>query len=234
MRSRLKKREDSPYPSLQAKCTSTELKEVNLLKPLPIHFDKAAHKYCWQPTGEWLAFSVTGIKSAGMSDRQRLALNKTKHLWEPRGCGVHAALESFLLARPQADIEFNEWIEPLLDHPFWNRVEPIAVEYRLCDLANSIGGSCDCLLRDRMTGKYLLCDLKTQGNILASTYSTDAQMGGYLSMLLQHHPAIPVAECITIWSRPGKAFITRKRSKDCLKAWDLALADFMQNHLVSF
>jgi len=148
MRSRLKKRGDSPYPGLRAKCKSTELKEVNLLKPLPIHFDKDAHKYCWQPTGEWLAFSVTGIKSAGMSDRQRLALNKTKHLWEPRGCGVHAALESFLLARPQADSEFNEWILPLLEHPFWDRVEPIAVEYRLCDLANSIGGSCDCLLRD--------------------------------------------------------------------------------------
>ena len=205
-----------------------------MLAPLPIHFDKAAHKYCWQPTGEWLAFSVTGIKGAGMGERQKMALEKTKHIWEPRGCGVHAALESFLLQQPQAPTEFNEWIKPLLDHPFWNRVKPVAVEYRLCDLANSIGGSCDCLLQDNVTGKYLLCDLKTQGNILASTYSTDAQMGGYLSMFLFHHPAIAVAECITVWSRPGKAFITRKRSKDCLAAWAMALADFKQNHMGSF
>jgi len=61
-----------------------------MLAPLPIHFDKAAHKYCWQPTGEWLAFSVTGIKGAGMGERQKMALEKTKHIWEPRGCGVHA------------------------------------------------------------------------------------------------------------------------------------------------
>jgi hypothetical protein len=205
-----------------------------MLAPLPIHFDKAAHKYCWQPTGEWLAFSVTGIKGAGMGERQKMTLEKTRHIWEPRGCGVHAALENFLLQQPQAPTEFNEWIQPLLDHPFWNRVKPVAVEYRLCDLANSIGGSCDCLLQDNLTGTYLLCDLKTQGNILANTYSTDAQMGGYLSMLLMHHPSIAVAECITVWSRPGKAFITRKRSKDCLTAWAMALADFKQNHMASF
>ena len=205
-----------------------------MLAPLPIHFDKAAHKYCWQPTGEWLAFSVTGIKGAGMGERQKMALEKTKHIWEPRGCGVHAALENFLLQQPQAPTEFNEWIQPLLDHPFWNRVKPVAVEYRLCDLSNSIGGSCDCLLQDNLTGTYLICDLKTQGNILASTYSTDAQMGGYLSMFLMHHPAIAGAECITVWSRPGKAFITRKRSKDCLAAWAMALADFKQNHMGSF
>jgi len=205
-----------------------------MLKPLPIRFDAAAHKYQWVPTGEWLAFSVTGIKSAGMTETQRLAFVKTRHIWEPRGCGVHAALESFLLKEPQGPTDYSEWIEPLLDHPFWDRVEPIAVEYRLCDLANSIGGSCDCLLRDRMTGKYLLCDLKTQGNILASTYSTDAQMGGYLSMFQQHHPAIAVAECITIWSRPGRAFITRVRSKNCLKAWNHTLAEFKLNHLDSF
>jgi hypothetical protein len=205
-----------------------------MLAALPIRFDPAAHKYQWQPTGEWLAFSVTGIKAAGITERQKLAFTKTRHIWEPRGCGVHAALEDFLLGRAQAPTEFNEWIEPLLDHSFWDRVEPIAVEYRLCDLANSIGGSCDCLLKDKLTGKYLLCDLKTQGNILASTYSTDAQMGGYLSMFLQHHPAIEISECLTVWSRPGKAFITRKRSKDCLAAWEKTLAEFKQNHLTSF
>ena len=205
-----------------------------MLKPLPIYFDEAAHKYCWQPTGEWLAFSVTRIKSAGMADSQRAALDKTRHIWEPRGKTVHSALEAHLLGLPQIESEYGEWVEPLLDHPFWDRVEPIAVEYRLCDLPNSIGGSCDCLLLDKATAPYLLCDLKTQGSLKAGCYSTDCQMGGYLSMFRHHHPAIEISEAITVWSRPGKTFLTRAKPDKCLEAWNTCLADFHENYLEVF
>ena len=217
-----------------------------MLEPLPIDFNEAAHRYQWQPTGEWLAHSVTQIKGASMADSQRAALDRTKHIWEPRGKTVHSALEAHLLGLGPVGLEpvglgpvglgleYGEWIKPLLNHPFWDQVDPVAVEYRLCDLANSIGGSCDCLLLEKSSGRYLLCDLKTQSSLKAGCYSTDCQMGGYLSMFCQHHPAIEISECITIWSRPGKTFVTRAKPDKCLETWGACLADFQANHLEVF
>lgn len=202
-----------------------------MLKPLPIKFHEDIHRYQWMPTGEWLAHSVTGIKGAALDESKRKALAATKHNWEPRGLAVHKALELFLTNSAVKHYQdYIDWIEPLLNQAFWQKVDVAAVEYRLCDLPNSIGGSCDCLLRDKSTGKYLLCDLKTQGTSRASTYSTDCQMGGYLSMFQSHHPSIVISECLTIWSRPGTAFITHAEPDVCLAAWQSCLMDFQLNY----
>ena len=76
-----------------------------MLEPLPIDFNEAAHRYQWQPTGEWLAHSVTQIKGASMADSQRAALDRTKHIWEPRGKTVHSALEAHLLGLGPVGLE---------------------------------------------------------------------------------------------------------------------------------
>lgn len=205
-----------------------------MLEPLPLHFDEEAHKYQWLPTGQWLPYSVTGVKGAGMLPKQRKAIDSTKHLWEPRGLTVHSALETYLLGEAQLDPgDYAEWIDPLLDHPFWDRVTPVAVEHRLCDLKHGIGGSCDALVQDKENGKLLLLDLKTQSSIKSGCYSTDAQMGGYLSMLIDHYQ-LDVAECITVWARPGKTFITRAKPDDCLSAWVDALDLFLHNYMETF
>jgi hypothetical protein len=192
-----------------------------MLDPLPISFFPDAHRYRWDPTGEILAHSVTQVKSIvhPMTDRQRKAIDDTKHIWEPRGTHVHACLESFLLGEALLDPgDYDEWVGPLLDHSFWRRVEPVAVEHRLCDLKHSIGGSCDALVRDKANGNLLLLDLKTQSSERAATYSTDIQLGAYLSFLIDHY-RVEVAECLTVWARPGKTVVTRAKPDDCLGAW---------------
>jgi hypothetical protein len=196
------------------------------LDPLPLHFDDDAHRYQWIPTGEWLAYSVTRVKAIDMSAKQRAALDRTKHIWEPRGKHVHSCLEAYLLGEALLDPgDYDDWVGPLLDHSIWKRVEPVAVEHRLCDLKHSVGGSCDALVRDKDNGKLLLLDLKTQGDAKASTYDTSVQLGGYLSMLIDHYQ-LDVDTCITVWSRPGKTVVTRAKPDDCLGAWVDALDAF--------
>lgn len=192
-----------------------------MLEPLPIHFDPVAHKYRWEPTGEWMAHSVTQVKSIvhPMTDRQRKAIDDTRHIWEPRGKHVHSCLESFLLGEALLDPgDYDAWVGPLLDHPFWRRVETEACEYRLVNLKHSIGGSLDALVRDKHTGKLLLLDLKTQSSERASTYDTSIQLGAYLSGLIDIH-GLAISECITVWARPGKTVVTRAKPDDCLGAW---------------
>ena len=198
-----------------------------MLAPLPIHFDASWHRYCWQPTGEWLLHSVTKVTGASKSESQKAVFLKTQHLWEPRGKHVHACLEAFLSGGPQLDAgDYGDWVEPLVAHPFWSKVTPLAIEYRVCDLGRSIGGSLDALVQHN-NGKVLLLDLKTQSSARASTYSTDAQLGGYLSMLKLHHPALYVDECLTVWSKPGKSVITRAAAAQCGAAWAGAVEQFM-------
>ena len=65
----------------------------------------------------------------------------------------------------------------------------------------------------------MLIDLKTQSSARANTYSTDQQLGAYLSMLVDHH-AIKIDECRTVWSRPEKTYVGEIQDPDqCLEAW---------------
>lgn len=189
-----------------------------MLEPLPILFDDEAHRYQWRPTGEWMAYSVTRVTGHKMSAKQRAALDATKHIWEPRGKHVHACQAQFLLGEALLDPgEYADWVDPLLADRFWRDVEPLAVEYAVCDRRRSVGGSLDALVRKQ--GKTVLLDLKTQSSEKASTYSTHAQLGGYLQMLIDHHK-IQIDEVRTIWCRPGKTVIGRSQSPDeCLAAW---------------
>ena len=193
-----------------------------MLDPLPIIFEEESHRYLWEPTQTWMTDSVTSVTGFDMPEKKRLAIEAHKHKWAPRGIAVHSALEKFF---KKIDIipeynEYDKWIWPLLDHPFIrDHFEPIAVEYRVCDLKNTIGGTLDALGVDKRTGNKVLIDLKTQSSARANTYNTDQQLGAYLSMLIDHH-AMKIDECRTVWSRPEKTYVGEIQDPDqCLEAW---------------
>ena len=196
-----------------------------MLKKLPILFEEESHRYCWEPTKTWMTDSVTSVTGFDMPAKKRAAIEAQKHKWAPRGTAVHLALERRLKQSVddfmETGSEYASWIYPLLSHPFiTEHFEPIAVEYRVCDLKNTIGGTLDALGIDKRTGKKVLIDLKTQSSQRASTYSTDEQLGAYLSMLLDHHPRMMIEECRTIWCRPEKTFVGEIQTPDqCLEAW---------------
>ena len=195
--------------------------KIKPLKDLPIAFNEELHQYRWLPTNEVMGTSVTQVVSVNKTAAQLANIEKHKATWEPRGIHVHAALEHKLKGLPfEVDPTYGAWVYPLVDHWFWETFEPIAIEHRMVNLRRGIGGSCDALGRDGLTGKIVLLDLKTQGSAKYGTYSTDSQMGGYLSMLLDHHQII-VDECLTIWSRPGRCLLGDPQATDeCLEAWE--------------
>ena len=168
-----------------------------------------------------MGISVTGILSVNKTAAQLANIERYKSSWAPRGTSVHAALEHKLRDLPfDLDPAYAEWTAPLLAHPFWETFQPLAVEYRVCDLKRGIGGSLDALGVDGFTGRTVLLDLKSQSSAKYGTYSTDAQLGAYLSMLLSHHKLM-VDECLTVWARPGECFVGDPQNVDeCLAEWE--------------
>ena len=194
-------------------------KTVEPLAPLPIDFDAAAHSYTWRPTGQRLTQSVTGILRCSKSRQTLTTFERTKHIWAPRGTFVHSCLEQFLQGIPPEELygsDYDAWVRPLLNYPLWEHLEPLALEYRVCDLRRNIGGSLDVLGYDHLTDRVVLLDLKTLGKN-GKQYSTDAQLGGYLSMLIDHQKMV-VDECLTIWAGHGESHLGRTQSP--AQCWD--------------
>lgn len=202
------------------------MKTLSSLKPLPIEFNEKQHSYRWLPTGQRLRFGVTSVLRVRKTEKALCSINKTKHIWGPRGTHVHWCLEQFLKGTPKEDLlggEYDQWVKPLLNYPTWQEFEPIALEYRVCDLKKNIGGSLDVLGYDHANGgKLVLMDLKTQGKEKITPYCTDAQLGGYASMLISHH-RLKIDECVTMWSGKGRTMLGGVQPVDrCLEDWDLA------------
>ena len=190
------------------------------LKPLPIFRDNKRHQYCWEPTGEWLAYSTTRITGADKTPEQMANIERYRHIWEPRGVHVHYCLEQFLLGNDHPDPkDYKDWVDPLLSDPFWNNFETWAVEYMIADLEKSVGGQFDVLGYDHNENKLLLIDLKTQSKSNKKTYNTDAQLGSYVEALANQQN-IKVDACKTIWSRPNKCIIGEDQDPlTCRLAW---------------
>ena len=142
-----------------------------------------------------MANSVTSITGFDMPESKRKSIEQFKHIWAPRGTAVHKALECYLLDKqiPEQP-KYDDWVVPLLTHQYFQEFfKPLAVEYRVVDLKNSIGGTLDAYGIDTRTNKKVLMDLKTQSNPNANAYNTNEQLGAYYSMLSSN--GIQVDEC---------------------------------------
>ena len=210
-------------------------KQLQELKPLPIVFDKESHRYIWEPTGEIFTHSVTGITGFNMDEKKKIAIERTKKYWAPRGTSVHLAFETFLKNKnilekennfynfPSELIKYADWIEPLIHHQYiYKDFHPIATEFTVCDRKNGIAGTFDAFGFDTRTEKYVLLDLKTQSNKNANAYNTDEQLGAYASMLISL--GVWIDECRTIWCRPEKTVVGEYQDvSTCLDAWNSKL-----------
>ena len=114
--------------------------------------------------------------------------------------------------------KYDDWVVPLLTHQYLQEFLPLAVEYRVVDLKNSIGGTLDAYGIDTRTNKKVLMDLKTQSNPNANAYNTNEQLGAYYSMLSSN--GIQVDECRTVWCRPNKTVVGEYQDPaQCYSDW---------------
>jgi hypothetical protein len=173
--------------------------------------------------------SVTGVLGVLKSDFAMDRIETTRATWEPRGNSCHLGLEVFLrldrhgndgadayemeelCAGPYAD-----WIQPLITHDRWSQVQPIASERATCCLRRGVAGTFDVAYIDEQ-GRRILADLKSLGEN-GSTYSTAAQLGGYMALEATWGHLYDAGQ--TIWCRPGSTTFSPLYSlSECRMAW---------------
>ena len=196
-------------------CPATDRKMLDPIDGLEFH--SGLHRYRYQ--GRWLPFSVSKVTNRVNPDQQR-RFKETEHIWAPRGNAVHAFCEAMLLGAELPATEYEEWTKALQNCWLLRDSEPLAVEYRLCDSRKGVGGSFDFLLRSP-SGKVVLGDLKTVGNETAvdRRKPAKAQLGGYLAMLIDHHPLMTVDWCCTVVVGPNRCKILQDEPDECLMEW---------------
>ena len=186
--------------------------------------------------------SVTGVLSVLKSDYAMDRTEATRATWEPRGNACHLGLEVFLRldrhGNDGADVfemeefcagPYGEWIQPLITHERWGQVQVIASERPTCCLRRRVAGTFDLAYVDprlpipqpRPQGvsgpARVLADLKSLGEN-GSTYSTAAQLGGYMACEATWGHHYDYGQ--TIWCRPGQTTFSPLYSlQECRLAW---------------
>lgn len=189
-----------------------------VLQPIAdLEFHAGLHRYRYK--GRWLPFSVSKVANK-TNPYQEQRFKQTEHLWAPRGNAVHGFCESLLLQQELPETEYPEWTQALQECWLFNDCKTIAAEYRLCDARKGVGGSFDFLLQTK-NGKIVLGDLKTVGNETAVDRRQPAktQLGGYLAMLIDHHPSITVDWCYTVVVGPNRCKLLQNEPDECLGCW---------------
>jgi hypothetical protein len=221
------------------------------LQPIPgLHRRDPEHRYFLGEVD--FPVSVTGVLSILKSDYAMDRIEATRATWEPRGNSCHRALELMMGTtngspwpieqRRHAIAElgalamgpYADWISPLLSHDRWDQIEVIASERPTCCVRRRVAGTFDCAYLDPalpippgrppgVTGPArVLADLKSLGEN-GSTYSTAAQLGGYMALEASHGLWYDYGQ--TIWARPGQtAFSGLYSRSECLLAWAAAWA----------
>lgn len=140
-----------------------------------------------------------------------------------------------------------DWIQPLITHPRWDVVQVVASERATCCPRRGVAGTYDTAYVDPaltvppgapvgaserllgtdgapLAGALVLADLKTLGEG-GSTYSTAAQLGGYMALEATHGHCYHYGQ--TIWARPGETrFSPLYTRAECLLAWAGAWAQY--------
>jgi len=226
-------------PSIQPELPSIQPELPSIatwLPPIPgLHRRDPEHRY-------WLGevsfpISVTGVLSVLKSDYTMDRIEATRATWEPRGNSCHRALELFLLL-PCRDIDdgmtvaadqsvllelaellqgdYDAWIQPLVTHERWSSINVIASERPTCCLRRRVAGTFDLAYIDEQ-GRRILADLKSLGEN-GSTYSTAAQLGGYMALEATWGNLYDAGQ--TIWCRPGSTTFSPLYSlAECRMAW---------------
>jgi hypothetical protein len=212
------------------------------LPPIPgLHRRDPEHRY-WLGEVEFLV-SVTGVLGCLKSDYAMERIDATREVWEPRGNSCHRALELFLKSGAMvgvegqgipframvdemaelADGDHSDWIQPLITHDRWSQLQILASERPTCCLRRRVAGTFDVAYIDE-SGRRILADLKSLGEN-GSTYSTAAQLGGYMALEATHGHWYDFGQ--TIWARPGSTTFSPLYSRsECLLAWAGAWATF--------
>jgi len=206
------------------------------LPPIPgLHRRDPEHRY-WLGEVEF-PISVTGVLSCLKSDFAMERIEATRSNWEARGNSCHRALELMLNAfhhpdgeelrdclrelQELADGPYSDWVQPLIHHDRWWHLQIIASERPTCCLARRVAGTYDTAYIDE-ANRRVLADLKSLGEN-GSTYSTAAQLGGYMALEATHGVMYDAGQ--TIWCRPGSTTFSPLYSRsECLLAWAAAWA----------
>jgi hypothetical protein len=210
------------------------------LPPIPgLHRRDPEHRY-WLGDVEF-PVSVTGVLGCLKSDYAMDRIEATRATWEPRGNSCHRALELMMLTTKGAprtieqvrhDVaefgalaigDYSDWIQPLLGHDRWGQLQIIATERPTCCLRRRVAGTFDVAYIDE-AGRRILADLKSLGEN-GSTYSTAAQLGGYMALEATWGNRYDAGQ--TIWCRPGQTTFSPLYSlQECRMAWAGAWATF--------
>jgi hypothetical protein len=155
-----------------------------------------------------------------ITPEQEAQFERTKHIWAPRGTTIHSFCEAMLLGEELPETDYTAWTDELQECWLLRDSDALAVEYRLCDARKGVGGSFDFLLRTS-NGKVVLGDLKTVGSNsgVSQRKPATAQLGGYLAMLIDHHPMVTVDWCYTVVVGPGRCRVIQSEPDECLGAW---------------
>ena len=192
-----------------------------MLSPLPISFNEARHEYTWEPTGEQMLWSISGVVKP-LSPEQREWLDKNSQYSE-RGTAIHLSLEEFLRGQQVTDLEtYSDWTDHLIHNSWWDDIEILALEHRLADPKRSIGGSFDGLIKK--DGKVLIYDLKTKVAENSKREKPFAQLGAYAELLSLHYRDHEPDEVWVIWSFPGGASFEQLDLQQCRDSWESAWA----------
>jgi hypothetical protein len=199
------------------------------LPPIPGLHRREGHRY-WLGDAEF-PVSVTGVLGCLKSDYAMDRIEATRATWEPRGNSCHRSLELFLLlehsdqpahVRDSDEMvgllhgDYSDWIAPLLTHERWDQLQIIASERPTCCLRRKVAGTFDVAYIDE-DGRRILADLKSLGEN-GSTYSTAAQLGGYMALEATWGNLYDAGQ--TIWCRPGSTTFSPLYSvAECRMAW---------------
>jgi hypothetical protein len=189
--------------------------------------------------------SVTGVLGCLKSDYAMERIEATREVWAPRGNSCHRALELFLQL-PSRGIDdgmtvaadrsvllelagllqgdYDTWIQPLITHDRWGQLLVIASERPTCCLRRRVAGAFDVAYIDEH-GRRILADLKSLGSESSSTYSTAAQLGGYMALEATWGNHYDAGQ--GIWCRPGSTTFSPLYSlQECRTAWAGAWATY--------
>ena len=204
----------------------TTFQPSHWLQPIEgLHRRDPEHRY-WLGELEFTV-SVTGVLGVLKSDYAMERIMATRATWGPRGNSCHRALELFLQVELGQELRelhagpYADWIGPLITHERWSQVQVIASERPTCCIRRKVAGTFDCAYIDP-DGRRILADLKSLGEN-GSTYSTAAQLGGYMALDATWGNQYDAGQ--TIWCRPGQTTFSPLYSvSECRMAWASAWA----------